>query len=57
MHPTEALLLQDVDKINDFLSTLNKDEGEKTVADAARVGLLTLQVEGEEEEEEEPTSQ
>lgn len=50
MYPTEAILLQDVDKINAFLATLNKEEAEKTVSEAARVGLLTLQVEGEEEE-------
>lgn len=42
---TEALLLQDVDKINDYLATLSKDDAERIVKSADEVGLLTLQVE------------
>jgi hypothetical protein len=42
---TEALLLQDVDKINDYLATLSKEDAEAIVKSADEVGLLTLQVE------------
>lgn len=45
---TEALLLQDVDKINDYLSSLSKEVAEETVQLADEVGLLTLQIEDEE---------
>jgi hypothetical protein len=48
----EALLMQDVDLINQYLATLGKEDAERIVKDADRVGLLTLQVEGDGEEEE-----
>ena len=41
----EALLMQDVDLINQYLATLGKEEAERVVKDADRVGLLTLQAE------------
>lgn len=41
----EAILLQDVDKINEYLMTLSKDEAEIVVKKADAVGLLTLEVE------------
>jgi cell division cycle protein 37 len=44
----EALLLQDVDKINEYLSSLSKELAEETVKLADEVGLLTLQMEDEE---------
>ncbi|KAJ3181844.1 hsp90 co-chaperone Cdc37 [Gaertneriomyces sp. JEL0708] len=46
----KALLLQDVDGINDYLSSLSREEGEAVVKECNDVGLLTLQIEDDDEE-------